>query len=371
MPTHAADERDFNLSTAGETKGLDHGRMPRPTIDDVAALAGVGRASVSRALNDQANVSAKMRERVMRAVEALDYRVNPQARSLASRTGNALTLINCTALDAEPNSYYFAALELGALRAAAIAGFELSTLNIDVSDPRRSEKVIELFEAGRSAGVILAPPLSDDAALAAALIERNCPVVCVSPSDAVSAMLPGAGFDERAAGEEVAKLVLSHGHRGFGYLLGIEGHFSAEKRFAGFLHALAEAGLGADSVTALRGDFSFRSGVELGQALLEGAAPPTAIVCANDDMAVGALFAAHRKHLVVPDDISIVGFDDAPISGHIWPPLTTVHQPIRRIAASAVRQLVEILLRGQPARPRFEMIDYHLVERESLAAARG
>jgi LacI family transcriptional regulator len=362
---------EHDLSIAGEARALEPGRTARATIDDVAALAGVGRASVSRALNDQANVSARMRERVMHAVQVLDYRVNPQARSLASRSGKALTLINCAALDAEPNSYYFAALELGGLRAAAIAGFELSTLNIDVNDPRRSEKVIELFESGRSAGVVLAPPLSDDAALAALLVERKCPVVCISPSDAVRAMLPGAGFDEAAAGEEVGKLVLAHGHRRFGYLLGIEGHLSAEKRFAGFLDALAQAGLGAETVTPLRGDFSFRSGVELGQALLDGARHPTAIVCANDDMAVGALFAAHRKHLVVPDDISIVGFDDAPISGHIWPPLTTVHQPIRRIAASAVEQLVEMLLRGQAPRPRFEQIAYHLVERESLAAARG
>jgi LacI family transcriptional regulator len=312
-----------------------------------------------------------MRERVMRAVETLNYRVNPQARSLASRGSNALALINCTALDAEPNSYYFAALELGGLRAAAIAGFELSTFNIDARDPRRSEKVIELFESGRTAGVILAPPLSDDAALAAALIERKCPVVCVSPSDEVRAILPGVGFDEEAAGREIASLVLARGHKRFGYLLGIDGHFSAEKRFAGFLDALAGAGLGTDAVTALRGDFTFRSGVELGHALLDGAARPTAIVCANDDMAVGALFAAHRKHLVVPEDISIVGFDDAPISAHIWPPLTTVHQPIRRIAASAVEQLVEMLLRGQPPQPRFEQIAYHLVERESLAPPRG
>jgi len=354
---------------AGEARSPE-GPTARPTIDDVAALAGVGRASVSRALNEQANVSAKMRERVMRAVETLNYRANPQARSLASRSSKALTLINCPALDAEPNSYYFAALELGALRAAAIAGFELSTLNIDVYDPRRSEKVIELFEAGRSAGVILPPPLSDDAELAAMLVAGRHPAVCVSPSDAVRALLPGVGFDEEAAGAEMGRLVLAHGHQRFGYLLGIEGHLSAEKRFAGFLKALAGVGIGDDAVTSLRGNFSFRSGVELGQALLEGARRPTAIVCANDDMAVGALFAAHRKHLVVPDDISIVGFDDAPISAHIWPPLTTVHQPIRRIAASAVEQLVEMLLRGQAPKAGFETIDHHLVERESLAPAR-
>ena len=345
-------------------------RPERPTIDDVAALAGVGRATVSRALNDQANVSAKMRERVMRAVAALDYRVNPQARSLASRSGNALALINCTALDAEPNSYYFAALELGALRAAAVSGFTVSTFNIDVDDPQRSAKVIELFESGRSAGLILAPPLSDDPALAAELIARGCPVVCISPSDEVRALVPGVGFDEEAAGKEIAQHVLAHGHRRFGYLLGIEGHLSAEKRFAGFLAALREAGLGREVVTSLRGDFSFRSGVELAEVLLDGADRPTALVCANDDMAVGALFTANRRHLAVPGELSIVGFDDAPISGHIWPPLTTVHQPIRRIAARAVENLVEAVMRGPGAaeQPRFESIAYHVVVRESVAS---
>jgi len=339
-----------------------------PTIDDVAALAGVGRATVSRALNDQANVSAKMRARVMAAVEALDYRVNAQARSLASRSSNALALINCTAFEAEPNSYYFAALELGGLRAAAVAGFELSTFNVDVNDPRRTDKVIELFESGRCAGLILAPPLSDDARLAARLVEHGCPAICVSPSAEVRAILPGVGFDEEAAGREIAQHVVAQGHRRFGYMLGIEGHLSAEKRFAGFLQALRDGGLGADAVVTLRGDFSFRSGVELAQQLFDAGSGPTAIVCANDDMAVGAMFTAHRMNLSIPGDVSIVGFDDAPISGHIWPPLTTVHQPIRRIAARAVERLVETLLRGPATEtPRFDEIDYHLVLRESVS----
>jgi LacI family transcriptional regulator len=348
-------------------RGTETARPGRPTIDDVAALAGVGRATVSRALNDQANVSAKMRARVMQAVEALDFRVNPQARNLASRTSNALTLINCNALDADPNSYYFAALELGALRAAAIAGFELSTFNVHVEDRRRYEKVIELFESGRSAGLILSPPLSADATLAAQLIAHRCPVVCISPSEEVHALLPSVGFDEEAAGYEIARHVVETGHRRFGYLLGIEGHFAAEHRFAGFLRALAEAGLGIDQVTTLRGDFSFRSGVELAQQLLDQPARPSIIVCANDDMAVGALFAAHRMNLDIPADLSIVGFDDAPIAAHIWPPLTTIHQPIRRIAARAVERLTEALLSGRSGEGGIDLIDYHLVLRDSVA----
>jgi LacI family transcriptional regulator len=345
------------------------GTHARPTIDDVAALAGVGRATVSRALNDQANVSAKMRARVMDAVAALDFRVNPQARNLASRTGKALTLINCNALDADPNSYYFAALELGAIRAAATAGFELSTFNVNAEDARRDDKVVELLESRRSSGLILSPPLSADPALAERLIRHRCPVVCISPSEEMKAILPGVGFDEEAAGYELARHVLSFGHRRFGYLLGIEGHEAAELRFAGFQRALAEARLGGGNVTTHRGNFSFRSGVVLAQALLDQPARPSAIVCANDDMAVGAMFAAHRMNLDIPRELSIVGFDDAPIAGHIWPPLTTVHQPVRRIAGRAVERLIEALLRGQaPVGAGYEAIDYHLVLRDSVAA---
>lgn len=343
-----------------------------PTIDDVAALAGVGRATVSRALNGQANVSARMRARVMHAVAALDYKVNPQARSLASRGGNALTLVNCNALDAPPNSYYFAALELGALRAAAATGFELSTFNVHVEDQRRGDKVIDLFASGRSAGLVLSPPLSADAALAARLIAANCPVVCISPSDEVRALLPSVGFDEEAAGYEIARHVVAAGHRRFGYLLGIEGHLAAESRFAGFLRALSEAGLGATAVTALRGDFSFKSGVDLADTLLGRAERPTAIVCANDDMAVGVMFAAHKLGLDMPADLSVVGFDDAPVAAYIWPPLTTIHQPIRRIAARAVERLAEALRRGPgPVSAGFDAIEHHIVLRESVAPPRG
>lgn len=352
----------------GKLQGADPAKPSRPTIDDVAALAGVARTTVSRVLNDQANVRIEVRDRVMRAVAALDYRVNPQARGLASKISKTLILIHCTNPDAEPNSYYDSALELGALRAAAAAGFELSTLSLFTDDPRRSDKLVELLTSGRCAGAILTPPLSDDVDLANRLIERDCPVVCVSPGDEVRGLLPGVGLDEEAAGHELGAYIVSLGHRRFGYVLGIEGHRSAQNRYAGFMRALGDVGIAPDTVTRLQGDFTFRAGVMCTQQLLDTPARPSVIVCANDDMAVGALFAAHRMNLAIPSDLSIVGFDDAPISAHIWPPLTTVHQPIRRIAARAVERLVETLRRGTaPEAAVYEAIEYRLVIRESAA----
>lgn len=353
-------------------QGSEAVRLGRPpTIDDVAALAGVGRATVSRALNDQAHVSERMRDRVMRAVEALDYRVNPQARNLATRTSKTLTLINCNSRDAPPNSHYFAAIELGALRAAAAAGFELQTLILHIEDEDRDDRLLELFTSGRAAGLILSPPLSADAALARRLIAQGCPVVCISPSEEARALLPSVSFDEEAAGYEITRHVVAAGHRRFGYMLGIEAHPAAERRHTGFLRALAEAGIGMDTVTALRGDFSFKSGVELAEALLDRPGRPTAIVCANDDMAVGTMFAAQRMGLALPRDLTVVGFDDAPVTGYIWPPLTTIHQPIGQMATRAVERLVETLLRGHGTEtPSFDSVAHHLVLRDSVAPPR-
>jgi LacI family transcriptional regulator len=350
----------------GEGRRVEPAGVAQPTMDDVAALAGVARATVSRVLSNHVNVRESVRERVMHAVAALDYRVNPQARGLATRISKTLVLVHCTNPDAEPNSYYDSALELGALRAAAAAGFELSTLSLFTDDPRRSDKLIELLASGRCAGAILTPPMSDDVTLARRLVELGYPAICVAPGDEVRGLLAGVGLDEEAAGHEMGAYVLALGHRRLGYILGIEGHRSAELRYAGFVRALREAGIAGDAVTAVRGDFTFRAGVICTQQLLDSDSRPTAIVCANDDMAVGALFAAHRAHLAVPAEVSIVGFDDAPISAHTWPPLTTVHQPVRMIAGRAVELLVEMLHRGSGARV-FEVIEHRLVLRDSAA----
>jgi LacI family transcriptional regulator len=339
-------------------------------MDDVAALAGVARATVSRVLSNHANVREEVRERVTRAVAALDYRVNPQARGLASKISKTLVLVHCTNPDAEPNSYYDSALELGALRAATAAGFELSTLSLFTDDPRRSDKLIELLASGRCAGAILTPPMSDDVALATRLVELGYPAICVAPGDEVRRLLAGVGLDEEAAGHQMGAHIVALGHRRFGYVLGIEGHRSAELRYAGFLRALHDAGVPEDAVTAVRGDFTFRAGVICTQQLLDADLRPSAIVCANDDMAVGALFAAHRMHLAVPAELSIVGFDDAPISAHTWPPLTTVHQPVRTIAARAVELLVETVRRGSAPAPAFEAVEHRLVLRDSAVPPR-
>lgn len=315
----------------------------KPTIDDVADRAGVARTTVSRVLNGGPNVREEVRERVLKAVEALNYRVNPQARSLAGGGSRILTLVFASDLESEPNSFYASALELGALRGCLALGYQLLTHHVPQQSPDRRGQILDLIESHKCQGMILTPPFADDVVLIEEVRRLGCRVVTISPGGAGRDVADGVCIDDEAGGYDIARHLLSLGHRRFAYIGGIEGHLSAARRQDGLRRALLEGGVDPDSVELLRGDFTFRSGGILTAQLLDAQRPPTALVCANDDMAAGALSIAHGRGLNVPGDLSITGFDDTPVSAIVWPPLTTVHQPLKEMAHDAVVALAERL----------------------------
>jgi LacI family transcriptional regulator len=344
----------------------------RPTIDDVAELSGVARATVSRVLNDSPNVSERMRVRVLEAVGKLGYQVNLQARYLAGGGRRSILLILSSDMESEPNSYYQAALELGALRECLPAGYELVTHTLVQTREDVEERIVELVREGRCSGVILTPPFSDRTALLDALGGLETTVVRVSPGLAGDCGLPGVGMDDEAAGFELTRHLLRLGHRRFGFIQGLEGHLSAEQRLQGAMRALREAGERDDAMKAARGNFTFKAGVDLLPTLMASSERPTAVICANDDTAVGALFAAHRAGMDVPGDLSIASFDDTPVSALVWPPLTTVHQPIQEISARAV-QIIASTPGGTappPSGDKIVHLPFTIVERGSAAAPR-
>lgn len=340
-------------------------KKAKPTIDDVAALSGVGRTTVSRVLNNGPNVRPEVRMRVLEAVEKLQYKVNAQARFLAGGRSQLLALIHASDLDSEPNSYYYSGLELGALRACAPAGFQLLMHGVNQHSLDRVQKIIDFIASRRCDGVILTPPFSDDADLHQALVRQNIAHVAVSPGDGLRRQMAGVGMDDEVAGYEITRYLLGLGHRRFAFLQGLESHTSAESRYAGYRRALGEAGLSPDAMPTARGNFTFRSGADQSVDLLKGPQRPTALICANDDMATGALFAAHRMGLSLPADLSVVGFDDTPVSEVVWPPLTTIHQPIRQIGARAVEKLIEVLNGVESQEFGFEVVPHRLIVRES------
>ncbi|MDV6331903.1 LacI family DNA-binding transcriptional regulator [Asticcacaulis sp. 201] len=346
----------------------------KPTIDDVAALSGVARATVSRVLNGGPNVREEVRQRVLKAVDKLQYKVNMQARFLAGGKTQVLGLVYASDLDSEPNSFYHSGLELGALRACAEAGFQLLMHTVNQHSLGKNEKIIDQLVASRRCdGLILTPPFSDDTRLLRELDARNCPVVCISPGLEAQKLASGVGIDDEVAGYEMTRYMLSLGHKRFGFIKGLEGHLSAEERYSGFRRAIAEAGLDDGDIVVMRGNFTFRSGVEMTAAILANANQPSALICANDDMAVGALFSAHKVGLNIPQDLSIVGFDDTPVSEIIWPPLTTVHQPLKTIGYRAVEMIVEKIKANKTTGPtpaKYTVVPHKVVMRESASAPR-
>ena len=339
----------------------------RSTIDDVAQAAGVARVTVSRVLNNEQNVRPETRQRVQLAVEALGYSVNTQARALASGTGRQIILIHAHSPDSEPNSYYDAGLELGALRACVALGVDLVTRSIDPASRDRVRLLDSIVERERPIGVIVSPPLSDDLDLIAAAGRAGVRLIAVSAGGEASDHVAAVGIDERAAGRAIGDYLVSLGHRRFGFINGPADHLSAALRFEGFCDALRAGGIDADPWHA-SGDFTFRSGSEAAERLIDDRADVTALACANDDMAAGAMLSLHRAGVNIPSDMSVTGFDGTPMSEVMWPPLTTVRLPIKDFTDRAVRLLVESTMADAPAS---ETLAHQLIVRESTAPPPG
>ena len=333
------------------------------TIDDVAEAAGVARVTVSRVLNNEQNVRPETREKVRRAVQALGYSVNPQARALASGINRTILLIHSHDPDREPNSYYHSGLELGALRACSSLGYDLITRAVDPANANRARLLSSFIERERPAGIVLPPPLSDDVQLLEDVKSAGVRVVAVSPGEHARSVVAGAGIDETAGGRAMGEYLLSLGHRRIGFVKGPADHLAAALRYDGFVDAPRRFGIEEEPWSA-SGDFTFKSGVEAAERLLQQTGQVTALACANDDMAAGAMLAIHRAHLDIPGDISVMGFDDTPMSDIIWPPLTTIRQPIKDIAERVVHILVDS---GLDEVAPYETLPHELIVRESTA----
>jgi LacI family transcriptional regulator len=333
------------------------------TIDDVAREAGVARVTVSRVLNNVENVRPETRERVRRAVEALGYSVNKQARALASGAGRQIMLIHAHSPEREPNTYYHAGLELGALRACSSLGCDLITRSVDPNGKDRARLLASILERDRPAGLVVSPPLSDDVELLTAVQQAGVRTVAISAGEPTRALVSAVGIDERAGGRMIGEHLIAMGHRRLGFIHGPPEHLAAASRYDGFLDALRAAGLNDKPWTAT-GDFTSRSGVEAAELLLRSGVQVTALACANDDMAAGAMLALHRAGLEIPSAISVTGFDDTPMSEIVWPPLTTVRQPIQYFAERAVHLLVE---NHRDEAPHYEAVAHELIVRESTA----
>ena len=353
------DVRGGKTSNKERTNELPGGVAMRARIEDVARKAGASSKTVSRVLNNEPNVSDDMRQRILAAVEALGYRPNPSARSLASNRAFLIAL-----LYDNPSPHYVMEVQQGVLEACDAHQYSMMVRPLASDAHDFVARVDALLSQFRMDGLILTPPISDHAALLRLLRSRAIPWASISPKNFANGV--GATLDERSASCDMVQHLASLGHRRIAHITGHPKHGGSVWRLRGYRDGLKQANLAYDPALVVEGWFSFDSGVAGGRRLLALDERPTAIFAANDDTAAGVLWAAAERGLDVPTDVSVCGFDDTPLSRQVWPALTTVRQPSQEMGRIAAMQLLQSIKRGESG--QMVSLPYTLQVRQSTAA---
>jgi LacI family transcriptional regulator len=335
----------------------------RPTINDIARLAEVSKKTVSRVLNKSPFVSAETREKIDAIIARTGYSPDPQARGLAFRRSFLVGIV----FD-NPNPQYVVNIQQGILDGLRGSGFELVIHPCDRHSRSYLADIRNFVERQKLFGVILTPSISEDEQLARMLEQMSCSYVRIAsvPLDRPERMI--VSYD-RKGGEQAARHLIQLGHLRIGFVSGPPTFRSSHERRSGLEDGLAASGLHLHPEFVAEGAYTFESGVSCGNLLLGRAERPTAIFCANDEMAAGLLQAARRTGIQVPQDLSVVGFDDFQIATQVWPPLTTVHSPIRNVGLLAAQRLFAGVQDGAAPPSGSESLMPTLVVRESTGAA--
>ena len=335
------------------------------TLEDVAALAEVSAKTVSRVVNAEPTVSEKTRERVLRAIDLLDYKPNLNARMLAGERSYLIGLFYDKPGD------YLTNFQAGAADRCRESGYHLMLESWDRDSPQFTRQVSTLLRQMRLDGVILLPPLSDDVLIGNTLRDASVPSVRIAPRDRMDDS-PSIGIDDYLAARQLTAHLLGLGHRRIGFILGKPGHGATEERYRGFADEMRAQNTPIDASLVETGNFVFTDGVACAQRLLSARNPPTAIFASNDDTAAAVISVAHKMGLELPTQLSVVGFDDAPVATMIWPLLTTVRQPVTTMARLAAELIIENSPRrlGWPSPLPHRTLDFELILRDSTTACK-
>jgi LacI family transcriptional regulator len=320
------------------------------TIRDVARLAGVSVASVSRALNGLDNVTAATRDRVMQAIATLSYVPNAAARSLSRAETRTIGIVV-----PDLHGEFFSELIRGFDLAASEAGY-LLLLSTMHADPALAGQALRAMHGRVDGLLVMAPQLSVAAIDALVPVELPCLQVFCEPSR----RRPTIGVDNLEGAGDAARHLLSIGRRRIVHVTGPRGNHDAEQRREGLVAVLHE--LGAEAPILIDGDFREDSGARAVDRLVASGAAFDAVFAANDMMAIGALQALRSHGRRVPENVAVVGFDDIPLSRYLG--LTTMRVQVADIGAIALRRLIAILENG-PEAPTFERSSPTLIVRAS------
>ncbi len=327
-------------------------------IYEVAERAGVSLATVSRVINPGAKVSEKTREKVLAAMEELGYKPNSIAQSLATRTSNAVGV-----LVSELHGPFFGAMLSEIERTFKAAGKFVLVAAGHSNEAQEREAIRFLVSRNCDALIVHVESLPDK--FLADHDHEKTPLVVMNRK--VRGLADRCfSLNNELGGYLATQSLLKLKHRRIAYISGPLDWVDAKQRLAGHKRALEEAGVKFDERLLHEGDYHETGGQDALNALLAKQIPFTAVVCANDEMAAGAMAAAHERGLELPRELSIMGFDDAPISRYVYPKLSTIHYPIADMAGMAARWVLKHVYEQQEHDVQ-HLFEPKLVERDSVA----
>lgn len=327
------------------------------TIKDVARESGVNVSTVSRALNGEYGVHADTREMVTAVARRLGYRPNRVARGLVTGRSHTLALVV-----SDIRNQFFAEVARGAEDAAYRAGHDLILCNSDL-DPEKQMRYVQSLLEKRVDGILMNSVSVLSRKQQEQLASMGLAIVLLNRA-APRGVFSSVCADNQRGGRLAAEYLLKLGHSRIAHLTGPRHHGNMTERAKGFVRVLGE-GPTPVKPEVLYGKNNFAGGYELGREVLNRFPDVTAVFAANDVMALGAIRAFTEAGRRIPNDISVIGFDDIEVAGIVNPPLTTIHQPKYEIGQAAVEILLRHTDRKRPHAPEHRLFDVHVVERQS------
>ncbi|MCA9884903.1 MAG: LacI family DNA-binding transcriptional regulator [Anaerolineaceae bacterium] len=339
-----------------------------PTIRDVARYAEVSVGTVSNVLNGSTLVKSETRQRVLEAIEALDYHPTAAARSLNTQRTNTIGLIRSEirlpndAIETDP-----VVLDLidGVTSEATRSSIGLTFWTVPAGE--REMQLYKQLVTSRQIDGLIVFALRENDPRVAYLTEQNFPFVVFGRFQSEKGQ-NWIDVDGAIGIELAVKHLFELGHRRIGYLSPPHEQYLTQVRWEGFISGMREATLPIDRSLIFEGDFSEQSGQLGAHYLLDQFDPPTAIICSNDRMAFGAMRAIQVRGLVVGQDVSVVGFDDIPLARYSNPPLTTINQPTRDIGKALFQLLMKIVNQEPTADLGSQLIKPELIVRQSTGS---
>jgi LacI family repressor for deo operon, udp, cdd, tsx, nupC, and nupG len=339
--------------------------MPRSrvTIRDVAAHAGVSHQTVSRVINNSERVSPNTRARVEAAIEELGYQPDVIARSMAKGLTYTLGCISPNLTD-----YIFARMIECAQAEARRRGFFVLTGSAPTAAD--AQPLLDEMLNRRVDGLLVLNPRDDERyTYLLPLVEKGIPIVYLKNTP-IDEAVSSVSCDDKQGGYDATCHLLALGHTAIATILGPENEECTIDRREGYHRALTEAGLDPASSLVGKGDWSVKSGGKAMQVMLASAEPFSAVFVQNDRMAMGAIRVLREAGRRVPQDVSIIGYDDIPFAPYIDPPLTTIQQPIDSFGHHGARLLIDTI-RSRTPKPKHIRLNAQLIERQSCAPARA